>query len=354
MRRKRGSVLSNYLELAKPRITLLVLVTAAAGFYLASPHSVQWLSLLHLLAGTALVAGGTNAMNQVLERAVDGRMARTRRRPLPAGRLAAPPAAAFAITLGVLGVAYLAVAVNGLTAALAAATFLIYDFLYTPLKPVHPLATLVGAVPGALPIAGGWAAARGELGPGAWALFGLLFFWQLPHFLALAWLFRRDYEAAGLKMLSVRDPDGIRTRQQAFLYTLTLLPVSLLPAFVGLTGHLYFFSAGALGVGFVIWASLFLRRPSQAAARRLFRFSLAYLPLVLGALVFDKAAPGERIAQGPERGAVSYAANEPARAPAGEPGTALDVASGGASPRFLHPVRGAVRPVSETTAEVNA
>lgn len=279
---------TDYLTLAKPRITALVLASAAAGFHLGSPGPLDLPLLGHALLGIALVAGGTNAMNQVLERDVDARMARTRHRPLPAGRISATRAAVFAAALAVSGTAYLAVAVNGLTACLAALTFLLYDLGYTPLKKVHPVAILVGAIPGALPIAGGWAAAGGELGAGAWALFGVLFLWQLPHFLALAWLFREDYRRAGLKMPTADDPGVRAVRHQALICCLALVPVSLLPAYLGLGGRAYFWGALALGLVFVGRAARFAARPAAPTARGLFRYSLLYLPLLLGLLVLDK------------------------------------------------------------------
>ncbi len=282
-----GPLVADYLALTKPRITALVLVTAAAGFYLGSPGTLDPLLLVHTLLGVALVAGGTNAMNQVLERDVDARMARTRRRPLPSGRLSAGSAAIFAGTLAVVGTAYLALAVNLLTGTLAALTFLIYDLVYTPLKKVHPVSTLIGAVPGALPAAGGWAAARGDVGAGGWALFAILFFWQLPHFLALAWLYREDYRRAGLAMLTVVDPGGDSVRHQVLIYTLTLLPVSLLPVPLGLGGTAYFWGSIALGAVFLGCATGFAARPNPRTARRLFRCSVAYLPLLLGLLVLD-------------------------------------------------------------------
>lgn len=290
--RAAGPIVADYLSLTKPRITLLVLATAAAGFYLGAPAPLDPVLLGHALLGVALVAGGTNAMNQVLEREVDARMARTRGRPLPAGRVSPVTAGAFAGVLAVAGTAYLAVAVNPLTAFLAAITFLIYDLVYTPLKKVHPVATLVGAIPGALPAAGGWAAARGELGPGAWALFAILFFWQLPHFLALAWLFRDDYRRAGLAMLTVADRRGRATRHQALIYTLTLVPVSLVPVPLGLGGTAYFWGALALGVLFLVRAGVFAARPGADTARGLFRYSVLYLPLLLGLLVLDTLAWG--------------------------------------------------------------
>ncbi len=284
-----GGSLRDYLELTKPRITLLVLITTAAGYYMGSAGAFDLVGLAHTLLGTALVAAGTGAMNQVLERDVDGRMRRTRNRPLPAGRLGLLPAAIFALALAVGGILYLGVAVNRLTALLAAATFLMYDLLYTPLKRVHPVSLLVGAVPGALPIAGGWAAASGQLDPGAWALFGVLFLWQLPHFLALSWLLRDDYRRAGLAMPSVEDSQGSRIRLQALAFTLALVPVSLLPALYGVTGTLYTIAAITLGLSFVVPAVAFSRRASSVAAGRMFRFSLLYLPLLLAVAALDKS-----------------------------------------------------------------
>ena len=279
---------ADYLELTKPRITALVLVTTAAGFYLGSLGGFELILFLHTLLGTALVAGGTSAMNQVLERDVDALMPRTQDRPLPAGRLGLAPATLFAGGMAAVGIAYLAFTVNLLTAVLAALAFVVYDLMYTPLKRVHSLSTLVGAVPGALPIAGGWAAARGELGPGAWALFGILFFWQLPHFLALAWLLREEYRGAGLQMLSVGDPGGRSTRRQSLLYTLALIPASLLPTILGLTGALYFWVALALGIAFVWQTCAFCREATRRGAGRMFRYSILYLPVLLVVLAIDK------------------------------------------------------------------
>ena len=286
-RHVRRRVLKDYLELTKPRITALVLATAAAGFLLGMA-TFDLALFLHAMAGVALVAAGTSAMNQVLERDVDSLMVRTRSRPLPAGRVETLPAAIFSGLLAAAGIAWLAGAVNPVTAALAAATFVSYDFVYTPLKRVNSLSTVVGAVPGALPILGGWTAATGQFGPGGWVLFGILFVWQLPHFLALAWLLRDDYGAAGLRMLSVGDAEGWKTRRQTVLYTVTLIPVSLMPSVLGLTGPLYFAAALLLGVAFLWTALRFGRKASAATARRLFRASILYLPLLMTILVLDK------------------------------------------------------------------
>jgi heme o synthase len=281
---------ADLLELAKPRIVALVVVTAAAGFYLAAPTGVDVRLFLHLVLGTVLVAGGTNALNQVAERDTDALMRRTARRPLPTGRLDLSTAAIFAWTLGLLGAGYLAAFVNVTTAAIAAATLLSYVFLYTPLKRLTSLNTLVGCVPGALPIVGGWTAAGGPLGIEAWVLFWIMFLWQLPHFLALAWLYREDYGRAGIQMLSVTDPDGRLTFQQAGLYALALLPVSLTPTIVGTAGNWYFFGAALLSTWLVWVCFRAVRERSNALARRLFITSVWYLPALLGLMVANKAA----------------------------------------------------------------
>ena len=278
------------LELTKPRITQLVLLTAAAGFYLGAKDRVDLLLLANTLIGTALVAGGTNAWNQIRERDVDARMARTRRRPLPSGRLSPSAAMWFATAITVGGVVYVALTVNLLTAALAALTFASYVLLYTPLKRRTSLNTLVGAVPGALPIVGGWTAAGGSLGVAVVALFWILFLWQLPHFLALAWLYREDYRAGGLRMLSVTDEDGKDTGRMALLYAMALLPISLLPTLLGVTGAWYFFGALALGIGYLAAGTGLLLGATPARAWRLFFVSILYLPALLTLMVLDKVA----------------------------------------------------------------
>ncbi len=280
---------SDFFALTKPRIVLLVVLTAAVGFYMGAPDGVSAVLLLHTLLGTALVAGGTSALNQVAESDVDALMRRTARRPIPAGRMPRVAGAVFAAVLGTLGTVYLGLFVNVLTAALAALTLLSYIFLYTPLKRRTSLATLIGAVPGALPVLGGWAAAGGAIGLPAWSLFWILFLWQLPHFLALAWLYRDDYRRAGLRMLSVGDRDGRRTFGQALLYATALLPASLVPAVLGMAGGLYVLGAGLLGLWYAGAGLAAARVRSTAAARRLFLVSIAYLPAVLGLLALDKA-----------------------------------------------------------------
>jgi protoheme IX farnesyltransferase len=244
--------------------------------------------MLIALVGIALVAGGASGLNQVIERDVDALMERTRRRPIPSGRVSVMSATVFTSLLAISGVIYLDVFVNRLTAILALASIVSYVFVYTPLKQVSSLSTLVGAIPGALPIMGGWTAARPELGPGAWTLFGILCFWQLPHFMALAWLFRDDYRRGGLKMLGVLDPEARQTRIQAVLYAVALVPMSLLPVLIGLSGAVYGVAALLLGGAYVAASVQFFVRADLPSARRLFRASLLYLPILLIFLAFDR------------------------------------------------------------------
>jgi protoheme IX farnesyltransferase len=279
-----------FLELTKPRITQLVLLTAAAGFYLGAGGAVDLLLLVHTLVGTALVAAGTNAFNQLRERELDARMHRTRGRPLPSGRVSPRAAGVFAAVISFAGVVYLAVAVNLLTAGLAALTLASYVLLYTPLKTKTSLNTLIGAVPGALPIVGGWTAAGGALGPAVLALFWILFLWQLPHFLALAWIYREDYRRGGFAMLAVDDPDGRQTGSMALLYAVALVPVSLLPTMLGVTGAWYFFGALLLGVAYTVAAAAMTRAVTTARAWRVFLVSVVYLPALLTLMVLDKMA----------------------------------------------------------------
>jgi protoheme IX farnesyltransferase len=278
----------DFLELTKPRIVALVLVTVAVAFALGAPEPLPLTLLAHTLFGTALVAAGTNALNQVLEGEVDGRMRRTRHRPIPAGRLGVAPAAVFASASGLGGAAYLALVVNPLAGALAALTLVSYAFVYTPLKRTSSLATLVGAVPGALPVVGGWVAGSGTFRLEAGVLFAILFLWQLPHFLALAWLYREDYAAAGLRMLSVDDPDGRITFRQAGLASLALLSAAMVPSLIGMTGLVYFWGGLLLSL-WLVWSSIAAAvTPSSARARRLFRVSVAYLPALLTLMLIDR------------------------------------------------------------------
>lgn len=283
-----ASLLSDLLELTKPRITALVATTCAAGFLLATPaRELPWTALAATVLGTALVCAGSAALNHHAERDVDARMRRTANRPLPAGRLEPDTALLWGALLAGAGLLVLALGANPLTALLAAATLVCYVWIYTPLKRRTALATLVGAIPGAAPPLLGWTGAAGEIELGAWLLFALLFLWQLPHFLAIAWLYHDDYRAAGLHLLTIDDPDYGRTTRQAVLYTVALLPVSLAPASVGLGGPLQLAGALVCGLAFLAAALAFGRRPSRPSARRLLLASVAYLPAVLAAWVVD-------------------------------------------------------------------
>jgi protoheme IX farnesyltransferase len=282
------NLFSDLLELTKPRITGLVSVTTAAGYLLATPPGqLPWAGLIHTVVGTALVAAGSGALNQFVERELDRRMKRTARRPLPGGRMEPDNALLWGALLGAGGIVDLAVAVNPLTALVAAATLVAYVFAYTPLKTHTSLATIVGAVPGAAPPLIGWTGAADELGLGGWLLFALLFLWQLPHFLSIAWLYREDYRNAGMRLLTIDDPDFGRTARQSALWTVALLPVSLAPAAVGLAGPIYLVGALALGGAFLGVALAFAGAPRVASARRLLLASVAYLPAVLAVLVGD-------------------------------------------------------------------
>ena len=280
--------LADFVTLTKPRLNLLVLMTTLAAVYLAAPTGVPFALLVHTLAGTALVAGGAAALNQVWERKTDALMPRTAVRPIPVGRLRLGESAAFGVLLSTIGIAELAIAVNGISAVVAAATLLSYVLVYTPLKARTSLATLVGAVPGALPPVIGWSAVTGEVTLPAFVLFGIVFLWQMPHFLAIAWMYRDEYARAGIPLLPVLEPDGRRTGQQALLYAAALWPVSLLPVASGLADIPYAIVATTLGLGFIWLAAMFAHHRSLYNARGLFLFSITYLPLLLGALVVDR------------------------------------------------------------------
>jgi protoheme IX farnesyltransferase len=282
---------ADYLELTKPRVAVLVLFTVLAGALLAARGSLDLMVLLHTLAGTTLVAAGASALNQLLERHSDALMRRTENRPLPAGRLHPSEVLGFGCGLGFAGVVYLLAALDRPWAALvAAATFLCYVCVYTPLKRLTPLNTLIGAVPGALPPVIGWTAVRGSLGLEVLVLFGIVFLWQIPHFLAIAWIYRDDYARARMRMLPVADRNGVHTGRQMLAYCIALLPVSLAPVFIGGAGLLYLIGALALGTGFLMRAVGFARNCSNLEARRVLRASLIYLPALLALLLADGAA----------------------------------------------------------------
>src|SRR5271154_4352384 len=275
-------------DLVKARLTTLVLLTTAVGFYVGEIGAINWFLFFNTLAATSLVAAGASALNQLLEREYDAKMRRTQNRPLPSGRLQPTTVAIFGGVTSGAGLAYLALAVNLLTSVIGAVTLVSYLFIYTPLKRVTWLNTLVGAVPGALPPLMGWTAARGELSGEGWALFAILFFWQLPHFFAIAWMYRDEYTKAGFKMLPGIDPDGQRTAQQAVSNTLALLAVSLCPFVFKMTGTIYLAGAIILGAGFLWCAIQFSRQLTLTRARQLFFASIIYLPLLLALMVWDK------------------------------------------------------------------
>ena len=276
---------ADWLELTKPRITTMVVFTALVGFVTATAVSPWSGLLLAALAGTGLVAGGASALNQVMERDTDALMHRTRTRPIPAGRIRPVEASLFGALLSLAGLALLGALAGPLAALVAFSTWASYLFLYTPLKRRSHLATLVGAVPGALPPVIGWAAASGSLEPGAFILFAIVFLWQIPHFLAIAWLYRDDYERGGLKVLPVIDREGRLTGRQAVLHSVALLVVSLAPVAAGLGGTLYLAGALGLGVGLTLAALQLARARSLAAARSLFLASVLYLPALTSLLL---------------------------------------------------------------------
>jgi heme o synthase len=279
---------SAFYELTKPGITRLVLVTTAAAFYLASIGSFDFLLLIHTLIGTGLAASGTNALNQWVEREADAQMRRTAKRPLPSGRLRSMEAAAFAWGISVAGLIYLVAFVNVTTAVIVALSLSSYVFVYTPLKKKTWVSTVIGAVPGALPILAGWTATGRPLTPGAWALFAIMFAWQMPHFYALAWIYREDYGRAGFQMLTVVDATGKRAARHSVLFAAALIPISILPAVFGVAGNIYLVGAIALGAVFVVLAANMLRMPTERLAWRLFTGSIIYLPVLLLLMVVDK------------------------------------------------------------------
>ena len=289
VRSSRSGLVRDLIELVKARLTLLVLLTTAVGFYLGAEDPVNFAALLRAVCGTAAAAAGAAALNQWWEYKLDALMQRTRSRPVPAGRMRPRDAVVLGAALSIFGVAYLALVCNALSAVLAAITIIIYIFAYTPLKRVSTFNTALGAVPGALPPMIGWAAARGTLNAGAWMLFAILFFWQLPHFFAIAWMYRDDYTRAGFQMISSDDPSGERSASQSVFFCMLLFIVAGFPAFLGIATVFYLLAELILGAVFVAVAMRFLKTRTRSDARRLFITSIIYLPLLLGALVLSKA-----------------------------------------------------------------
>jgi protoheme IX farnesyltransferase len=280
---------SDFVALAKPRLNMLVVASALAGYVMAGGDLSNALAVVCTVVGTGLIAGGASAFNQVIERVPDSLMRRTRLRPLPDGRLQPRESLIFAAALALTGLTLLAAVVNPLSAVVALATLLIYGLIYTPLKRRTSFSTVIGAIPGALPPVIGWAAARDGLSQGAWVLFAIVFLWQLPHFLAIAWMYREDYARAGFAMLPVLEPDGRSTSRQAVFYCAALLPVSLAPTLLGLANTVYFVAALGLGLLFFGLTLRFARTRAIPDARRLFFGSIIYLPLLWILMIAGRA-----------------------------------------------------------------
>lgn len=295
-----ATVLRDYAELTKLRVTTLVVMTAWCGYYFGSlksgVSSLSW-SLVHALLGIGLVSGGTAALNEVMEHDVDGHMRRTAQRPLPAGRMTLWHAALVGLTMTVGGALYLGLTLNPLTGWLSLLTAFVYLAAYTPLKKVHPVCTFVGAFPGAMPGVLGWTAARGQLEWGALVMFAIVFFWQFPHFFSIAWLYREDYEAGQIRMLPVVEPEGRSTALRIILYSLALIPVSMAPTFLGMAGRIYLIGAFALGIALLYVGSRLatLQMPihagrSKLRARQLLQATVLYLPLLFILMMLNRVS----------------------------------------------------------------
>ena len=281
---RRGLRVADLLELTKPRITFLVLITTLVGFYMGSGGAIDYLLLLHTILGTALVAGGASALNQYFERELDARMMRTRNRPLPGGRLFPNEALIFSTIISALGIVYLMWFVNIVTGALGLLTLAAYIFVYTPLKTRTPLCTLIGALPGAAPPLMGWTGARGEIDAIALTLFGILFLWQMPHFFAIAWIYTEDYLRGGF----VTHVRGEGMGRQIIFFCCALIPISVLPTVFGITGMLYLLGAIVLGFVYLGYGFAVALFRSNTHARRLLWVSILYLPALLALMMFDK------------------------------------------------------------------
>ena len=280
--------MNDYIQLTKPRITWLILMSTGVGFYFGAGVDWSWLVLLHTTVGTGLIASGTAALNQWWEREADALMPRTRKRPLPSHRMPARNAMLFGIALSVLGFVQLWFGANPLTAILGAFTLASYLFVYTPLKQLSPHSTTVGAIPGAMPPVIGFAAAHGGLTLDALALFAILFLWQFPHFYSIAWLYREDYSKAGIKMLPVVDSTGERTARQILIYALLLVPVSLLPSFLGMSGNVYLVGALLMSLTYLYYGFRIGSERTMFAARKVLMTSIVYLPLLYCLMMADR------------------------------------------------------------------
>ena len=280
--------MKDYLALTKPRITWLILMSTAVGFYFGATNGWTWMSLLHTLVGTGLIASGTAALNQWYESEADAKMKRTEGRPLPSGLISSGKAFWFAVVLSIAGFIELGLGNNWLTAGLGLFTLASYLFVYTPLKQRTPHSTTVGAIPGAMPPLIGYAAAHGSLTWEAWALYAILFVWQFPHFYAIAWMYREDYGNAGIRMLPVLDKTGIRTARHIAVTSLLLIPVSLAPVFLSMTGKIYLAGAVAMGLFFSYRSAQTLRNLTFKSARAVLLASVIYLPVLYGLLLLDR------------------------------------------------------------------
>jgi heme o synthase len=283
-------LIKDYIALTKPRITWLILMSTGVGYFFGAKSGWHWLTLLNTIIGTGLIASGTAALNQWMEREADAKMRRTQARPLPAGRLNAGRALIFAIAISAAGFVELWLGANLLCAILGLFTLALYLCVYTPLKRRSPHSTTVGSIPGAMPPLIGFAAASGTLTWEAWILFAILLLWQFPHFYAIAWMYKEDYARAGIRMLPVVEPDGRSTARRIFLYSLALIPISLMPKFFDMAGNLYFYGALALGLGLLYYSLRIGADRTRQQARRVLLASVVYLPALFGLLLIDRPA----------------------------------------------------------------
>jgi heme o synthase len=283
-------LIKDYVALTKPRITWLILMSTGVGYFFGAQNGWHLVTLIHTIIGTGLIASGTAALNQWYEREADAKMRRTQARPLPAGRLDAWRALVFAILISVAGFAELWVGANALAAMLGLFTLLCYLFVYTPLKQRSPHSTTIGSIPGAMPPLIGFAAASGTLTWDAWVLFAILFLWQFPHFYAIAWMYKEDYARAGIRMLPVVEPDGKSTARRILLYSIALIPISLMPKFFAMAGNVYLYGAIALGLAFLYYGLRTRWDRTRQQARRVLLASVVYLPLLFSLMLFDRPA----------------------------------------------------------------
>ena len=286
--KKAESLMEAYYELTKPSITFMILISTALGYYMGGNGIANYIHFFFTILGSCLISSGSGALNHFAEADSDKIMRRTNLRPIPAGLISNENAMVFGIALILSGSAILYWIINPLTCLLALITSLMYLFIYTPLKKLTWLNTSVGAIPGSIPPIGGWVAATGRLDPEAWILFAILFFWQHPHFYAIALMFKDDYKKAGLKMLPVMEPDGSRTNRQIIWHSFLLIPVSVVPVYIGILGMIYFWSAIILGVGYLISGFILAKQYSVDNARFVLRVSVFYLPILFLTIMIDK------------------------------------------------------------------